>query len=671
MPNDTTQNTIVRHYFTNENPDVVKNNSQNYGIITDAIAPANIVDGLTERGAGLGKLGSSMPSPMARLFLFSAAFSEVNSIEAAYPHDGHKGKLNNTGQYEPTPYHDLVGEMLDMFEFVFNYGDHPDFHVQIWDMATECQALDNSKITSHQRLSSALRSAFNYGTLRGHRISLFKWGDGANEKIVGGTSPISLVYTSANLRTDLSNLEFKGDAGNILFTDSPVPLHERGEAFREYLYSLIYRGIVNVQGLNAPLQDVFRYIQDSATNYDINLRNRITASSGFIHKVKPLMSQGAQVTVAGINLMVSNHDFNIDATTSDYILNPSVDYYKHNDANAKAPLILTKYGLPGLKYAGREWNTESDKIDTILSQDINERSLPGFQKKYPFLTVSDFFEEKVIEVSYEIDKGKFFTGSGKESTFLLPLKKVFFEYFSMSDLVDKNGNYTDMLIVEHDEERDTLTVKLNLPLINGHTICLHKQYDTSEKSEEKLECYDGSRTFDFAMFPFYRLSPDTSHNIYNMMVGRTIDAFSAKFYEPDANGLTEVVSETKKRTKSSKDSQLATDHIRVKGAFTFIEIEVVASANVKGTRALVLPIFNIINSDPTQAKYEFAFSIDFGTTNTHVSYAKIPVGETFGHNMVESFNYAAEDSQVVMFNNENGVAEFGAFATALKRELVP
>ena len=69
------------NFFTNENPEKAKNSSGSYGIISSSIEPTHINDGLTERGAGLGKLGSSMPSPMARLFLFSAALREVNDLE--------------------------------------------------------------------------------------------------------------------------------------------------------------------------------------------------------------------------------------------------------------------------------------------------------------------------------------------------------------------------------------------------------------------------------------------------------------------------------------------------------------------------------------------------------------------------------------------------------------
>lgn len=665
------QNTTkVSNFFTNENPNRARNTTQNFGIISDPIDQTKIEDGLTERGSGLGKLGSSMPSPMARLFLFSAALREVNDLQGINPDEGHIGKLDSHGKLVPTPYHDLVGEMLDMLEFVFKYGDDPDFHVRRWDVAIQCDALEKSGVDAHHQLATALRSAFNYGVLQGQSIYLFKWKD----CIIGGTSPISLVYTSANLRNVIGNLRFTGDAGNILFSDEATPLHKRSQAFKEYMYRLRYTDLQNIAP-NHPLSLLSKYIQESAANYDPALDADIKQNPPAYKNVKNLQTQGANVKVAGVQLRVHDHSITINQSTSDYILKPTVSNYQHGNPATDVPMILTKYGEDGLVYAaGREWNIESDKIDNVLPRDIYDRHLPGFgtKVKYPYLTSSDFFEDKVIEVSYEINKDRFFTGSDKQISFLLPLKKIFFDYFKVSDLYNADGTYTDMLVVEYDEIHSKLTVKLTLPLVNGHSICLHKTYNTSEGSEEKVDCYDGARTFDFAVFPFYRLIPDTSNNVYNIMLGKTIDGVSMKFFESEEasiNGILEVPSVCKHRTLKGRNSQLSTDHIRVNGAFSYAELTI--SEGTNDVKALILPIFKNVNSNPTLATQEFLFSIDFGTTNTHVSYVMSSPGHPFGHNQVKSFDYSEDDTQMVMFNNKEGSREFGAFATALKRELVP
>ena len=680
MPENNNNNNVI-NYFTNENPSKVTNTANTFGIVSDTINPAQIEDGLTDRGAGLGKLGSSMPSPMARLFLFSAALREVNALEGEHPSEGHIGKQNQENNLEPTPYHDLVSELLDMLEFIFKFGDEPDFHVVRWEKNTDCQNLDKSENKAHQQLSSALRSVFEFGVLAkpgNQNIFIFKWKD----IVIGGTSPISLVYTSANLRSELENigLSFTGDAGNKLFADEVTPLHKRIECFRECFYRLFY---TDMNGIDAqsPLYELAKYIQNSANNYDAALNGKIVPSPDDYKNVKILQSQGQQITVGNVKLRVSDHTIVINEQTTDYLLKPSVNVYQHGDNNVKVPLILTQYGENGLVYAaGRPWNTASDTIPHVLSQDIYNRALPGFGErvKYPYLTKDDFFEERIIEVSYEIDRQKFFTGCAKETTFLLPLKKIFFEYFSLDDLaqegIDGNVSYSQMLQMEYDGVRDTVSVLLTLPLANGHSICLHKKYDTSDGSNEKVNCYDASNTFDFAIFPFYRLEPDTHHNVYNIMIGASVRNVSMKFYEPRPDAANNSVSaEIKHRTikggTAQVPSQLSTDHIRVNDVFSYIALTV--STDGQDATALIVPLFKKVNSNPAIVSDRFKFAIDFGTTNTHVAYAKKTIGNPFGLQDVQAFNYGETDPQMVMFNNKEGVREFGQFTTAVKRELVP
>lgn len=659
------------NFFTNENPKTVVNSSGNYGVIPHSIDTTSINDGVTERGSGLGKLGSSMPSPMARLFLFSAALRQVNNDESVNPGQGHIGTPDNTGKLIPTPYHDLVGELLDMLEFIFKYGDEIDFHVVKWDLTPACQALNNSNDPAHHQLASALTAAFSQSVLQQQSIYLFKWKD----EVIGGSSPISLVYTSPNVRQAIAKLgcRFTGDASNELFTDSPLPLHERDEAFQEYLCRLRYTDLPAATQ-QAPIAMLTQYIMDSMANYTPHIDRRVNPDPKAYSKVKNLMSQGHNVKVNGVQLRMSDHSINISPQTSDYILKPTVDFYQHGNPATPIPMILTKYGDDRLIYAaGRKWNSDSDRIDKVPHADIYNRHLPGFgsKVKYPYLTASDFFEDKVIEVSYEIDRSKFFTGSKQEIQFLLPLKKVFFDYFKVSDLVDNNGAYTDMLSMKYDEDHSRLTVILNLPLVNGHTISLQRTYNTEAGSNEKLDCYDVSKTFDFAIFPFYRLEPDTDRNVYNVMLGKTVNEIGMKFFEPRPTppGVSaEVTADCYSRTKKNEKSSIATDHIRINAPFSFIELSVPDTKNV---HALVIPIFTKVDSNPANASDEYVFSLDFGTTNTHVAYVKAPHDQPFGHNHVETFNYDEQDPQMVTFNNKEGAREFSSFTTTLKRELVP
>ncbi|MDE5877009.1 MAG: hypothetical protein K2H47_05885 [Muribaculaceae bacterium] len=659
---------IKRNYFTNENPNAVYNTTGMHGVVGGSVDISQIEDGVTERGVGLGKLGSSMPTPMARLFLFATAFEQVNSLQSKNSHQGHIGIPDNEVRLVPTPYHDLVSEMLDMLEFTFKYGDHPDFHVERWDIGFEKQNLDRSEVDAHKDLGVALESAFSFGALQNRLpIFLFKW----KNHVIGGTSPVSLVYTSANLRSVLNKnrFSFNGDAGNPLFTDQATPLHKRDKAFQSYIYKLYLNYLINSP---VYLTGVARYIQDSGTTYSPGIYNAARRAPNFdgLPELKSKES-GERVTLGSITFRHSDHSVKIDRSTTDYLLAPTATHYEKGEVGKKIPMILTKYGINGLKYVGdKNWLPGTHSIPGVLTPNIYDRTLPGFEKvKYPYLTVSDFFEDKIIEVSYDINRERFYTGCDDNINFLLPLKKIFFEYFKLSDLITENGRFTDMLKAEYDEEHEKLILELTLPLVHGRKITLTKTYDTSDQSKDKVDCYDSSHTFDFAVFPFYRLEPDRDQNVYNIMLGSSFNGVSLKFFELPVisnQGVEEVTAVVKRRSEKSRDKALlSTDHIHVDGPFSFIELTIQA----ENVSALVIPMFDIVNSNPTIVTNKYIFGVDFGTTNTHVAYFVGPVGVPIA--TADPFSYKEEDSQMVMFNSKSGAGEFVTFVTAAKREFVP
>lgn len=411
----------MRHFFTNETPGskaqdgVVVNATGNYGIIPHNINIQAIQDGNVTDVADLNKIGSSMPSPVARLFLFQAAIEEINSLEGqnAYRGIAHSNITDSEGEPELTPYHYLVSEMLDMLEFIYKYGDYPEFHVFEWRIQEEAEILRKSKILEHKNLASALESAFGFGALAGQPVYLFKW----NKIVVGGSSPVSLVYTSANRRYE--NLPtFTGNAGNTLFGDTPTPLHKRDSKFRSYVYCL-YHAMSGIKSFDA----LSKYIMDSGVNYDANIWNAATAAPGNYDGAKELTSQGRPVIVCGVQLYATDNTIVINPTTSDYIIEPSKGCTIYKKSITKTPLVLTQQGEKGLVYAaGREWDTQSDRI-VNPSSNINERTLPGLgMTQYPYLTTEDFLEDKIVEVSYNINSDKFITGCSKPTTYLLPLK---------------------------------------------------------------------------------------------------------------------------------------------------------------------------------------------------------------------------------------------------------
>lgn len=672
----------MNNFFTNENPQEVQNATNDYGVVHDEFDPTKIVDNLIESGENLGKLGSSMPTPFARLYLFSAAFKQVNAEnnKEGYQREGHLGiKDPNTGERVPSAYHNLVGECLDMLEFIFRNGDDKRFHVDTWNYEEECKKLIESSDSGHKELGDAMRNAYRNTTLGKATTSLylFRWDIAPGKSVfIGGTSPLSLVYTSANLRREIPAGLFTGGIGNPLFSDSPLPLHQRSEKFRRFMYKYQLNDILAKCELVEALGALNKYIIDSGEWYDKDLREEVLMKPAY-QSVMKLTSKGATISTAGVPLYSSDHTIKVDATICDYLIDASVDYYRTEWDNGqiiddvKQPMVLTRLGVDGLRYVnGRPWQPGKDVIPPTYPSVLSKRSLPGFEgTQYPFLTIEDFLEDKIIEVSYIIRREKFFTGCNKNLSFLLPLKKLFFKFFSLNDLFDEHGNYTEMLTITEDHATEEVTVELHIPLVNGHTVTLHRCYG----KKDKVDCYDKENTFDFAFFPFYRIIDKPESNVYNVMVGSTVKDFTTRFYIAsslsNAPEQQAVSMEANPRTQA-KDGKAGTTHIYVPSAFDFMEVK------VNGASALVVPIFKEVKVDSTTTSNYFSFSIDFGTTNTHVAYAqKQNDTDRILKSDIRSFDALAngneDDRQVVTFHNDGGVADFSNFLTAFQREFVP
>ncbi|MGN0222924.1 MAG: hypothetical protein ACI4AM_02735 [Muribaculaceae bacterium] len=652
-------------FFTNETPGaIVAPNAT--GICPGSINIPAIADGKVG-SSDLGKLCSSMPSPLARLYLGSAAFKEVNAMEAmaGVTGVGHKGMPTIdpvTNSYDCdnliiTPYHMIVNEILDLLEFIYkNGGDSRRFTIKRWDLAVETTKLIATRHDSHTHLAVALQSAIQTGNNLGNNanistIYLFYW----DNHVIGGTTPFSLVYTSANLRDLVAQGIFdgklSGNNNNQLFSGNITPLAERDPNFRLFMYRFQSQ-ITN----SSPLINLAKYIRDAGGNYtnDTNQADWVLAQQTPTDTtgLTPLLLNRAQansaVIVAGIQLMVTDHSVNINGTTCDYIIKPTVN----QAVGSKLPLVLDEYGVTGLTYYKREWKPGLDVIPDVLPDDINDRKLPTWEAKYPFLVVSDFLEERIVEVGYDINNHLFETCCDESLRFLLPIKRRFFDYFKPSDLASM------MKITQDKEGSDVVevTVNLTIPLVNGHSITLTRIYNVNQAVEDRpvVDCFDGSNTFSLAIFPFYKFVSEAAvqKNVYNVLLGATRPGVKLNFF----NGNVAVKAESYDRA-DLPDYKSTHYHISKK-SFNLIEVSI--EDNGEQRCGFAIPKFREIANEATS---EFCFSVDFGTTNTFVAYKQ-------DGSAVQAFNYDESEMQVGVLGNDNG-SSFTKFPSLLKREFVP
>lgn len=657
---DTTNNTL-NFFAIGDNV----NNTARYGFVAKKINASLIDDQIQEKGDALNKMGTSIPTPFARLYLFDAAFRQVNAYynQPSLHKVAFEGVIDNQEKVVPTSYHYLVSECLDMLEFVFKYGGDKRFGILEWDVDVECNVLRKGT-PQHQELANALERSFKTTDLGNYnnKIYLFTW----NNHIVGGTSPVTLVYTSPNVRRLLQEYDLEkdltGGCGNVLFdSQSAIPLYKRSKDFRQFMYAYWKRNLANND--NFRKNALFDYIKNCMADYDKSVATEATE----LVDVKQLKKEGLPITTANISLY---HSFNVfHPETCDYIMCPTSDVYQKEDVDGNMtsvspPAVLIEYGVDGFRYSPRPWSRSTDHIPHLVNRYLSQRMLPGTMFKYPYIAVDDFLDDKLIEMSFAIRNEKFYSGSPYHVKYLLPLKRDFFKFFQVKDI-------DQMVSLSVNKETEDVTVEIRVP-VTGGVVPMRKVY----KENDRVKCYDASHTFDLAIFPSYKIAlysdlqgNAVDDNVYNIMLGTTVDDIRLRFYQAShlSKAIEEqaldasVVSETL-RTDNSID-KLKTSHIRVNASFDFIEV------TVDGHSGLVIPKFQSITS-PVQ---QFTFCVDFGTTNTHLAYAEAPLGTAspIRHSQIKGFDIAMNDCQVMLLNNEKGFGYFTKFNTYFMREFVP
>lgn len=639
--------------FCNDNP------IQGTGFIKSNIQQTSINDSVNATGVALNKMGTSIPTPFARMFLFISAFKEVNAQEANNPKEAHE-------PHNPTSYHALISDWLDMMEFVFFYGDPNNNSMQIipWD-AKAREALQNSPAAGHKMLYKALDDALqgNPALRNMETIYIFRY----NYQVIGGMSPISIVYTSPNCH-DLIGGKFLRNGGNgMLFDDDVIPLHKRSKDFRLFIHRL-----AKIHGANLE-PSMKQYIYDSLNIYDDQMKNYFNENPNDCLKYGgPEYNtlndvNGICVNVNGI--VLKGYKFVPVNINSDYMINATANRYKNavvNGANVNipTPLVLSKAGIPGAKYwNGTTWNPNSQITPSALSPDLTRRQLPGFYgTHYPYLTIDDFLEPKIIQMAYNLQKSKFYTGCNGNVSFLLPLKREFFKYFNLSDLKQTDPNtgtpMFSMRVDSSDPTNPSVTVTLNIPVKYGQQPI---QFTRKYEKADVVNCYDQNNTFDIAFFPFYKLTGNNARNAYNIMIGYNNSNKKLSFYS--LNDLDNPI-EVNGQKRSS--APINTVHYRLNEAFDLVEIE------VAGNKALIAP--EIEEIDTTTLNSDYVFCVDFGTTNTHVAYGQ---KQNLNINSIKSLNVTEKDVQTVYLNEhglnkpDTGFGRFTSFMTPALRELFP
>lgn len=608
---------------------------------------------------------TSIPSPFARMDLVMQAFKFVNDkIDAAKT----KNQIEDAFNGE-TIHHKMVSDMLDVAELFFNidkYTTPPNQIIKLghWS-ASAIGALKNDNDQMKRLFGDTLDLFIDTDKKNGDVYQLrnlndmffLKYvGDDAPSKsalpghIIGATSPSTLFFTPAG---DLSYVSKK-----ILFegnNDRPFdgyynPLYKRAKEFVQYLVALR-----NCDGFSNDFKYVADYIDKTCTFLGNTLVIKPLKELPIINIV---LDNGMQVMVAGkYPIMKKSQGAAGIAVNSQFVIQPN----SKKQVDKLPPLVLPiDHSCAGWTYSDSKWDPEimvgTVPVDFSNSTSPEERLLPGINVKYPFLTISDFLEENLISTRFSnasfLDKDgvkhnpNYYSLGNKETgldKYLIPIKKRFFDYFSIVDLkqcinasrlpdgsvrvvlkipVKGNGTMHDVTFT-----RDYLDVKedaiINNPNRNGKiisvgstgvTILPHMKFGGDAEPNYRVTLYiDRDITDNNGEEDWPGLSLiDVSGNATDVGCGSPV----CRNYDTGNGSKIDTYTDISKTYSVDR-------------SFDIVQV------SYKGNKNLVIPEFRLMSG----GNKVFSFAVDFGTTNTHIEYA-------VDGRAANTFDFFGEDAQL-------------------------
>lgn len=560
---------------------------------------------------------TSIPSPFARIDLVKTAFREVVK----------SGDLNGK-----TIYHKLVSDCFDVGELFFNFEKYRSLiDIIVWNKREDIAYLVESANDRHRLFGETLKiylsndaQTYNFDLLDRMFLLNYKYGP-KPLNIIGGTSPATFFFTPAN---DLSFVAEKIRFGNDFpFDDYYNPLYNRDEKYVKYWFSL--RNFWSLYASNPDrtfatlFPEVNQYIDLTYGALSERLRRELHGlTRDFLlqeGKSIPVNNESNVVELFGFELkqkkasdLTSLSDFVIDCKTCPLPVTPLV-----------LPVdIFSKQLVYTLDFWDRNINVPYSDERSLM-----ERTLPGDGSNHPYLTMGDFLEDTLILNQYGANNDYFYDGDNnipaeRNESFLLPLKRTFFDYFSVEDALQ-------YLKMEYHRVSDLVYyVKaiLRIPIKNSkkpnaslNYIIYEKKYIKADR--DSLLGNDGTileKRFTMGMFPHLKFA-DQALADYRVVTlsKRPKEYIQASFYT--AGNRDAVLLEPKHvvRRNSNEAGQLVdnttmitpTTYV-VNACFDYVQLE------IDGKRGLVVPIW------AQNAGYtSFSFAIDFGTSNTHIEYS--------------------------------------------------
>ena len=615
----------------------------------DANSGIESIEDRLENGNG-GKIGTSIPTPFARIYLFETAFSYAVTKKS--------GVADSFYDY-------LVTQALDLLQLIFEKGVDPLLKLYEWDGQAEVRKLnDNYNIAGHATLANALNMSINSNpSLR--RIILVEY-DGV---LLGGTSPFTVTYTSPNaIRLLLEKkVDLLANDKSPLFRERSVKhLKDRSPEFKKFVKWLVFhQNAMEFQQDGSSLATFYSYVRSQLSTPSQQEYNDLAVIPDSYYCIIRRRHQNGDLAlnVCG-NVFLRYNNEPIDMQNSDFYMRPSIRCFR-----GPVPVVLPTDGsaaYDGWNYTRNERWQSLTTFDHYLLIDtpVEERYLPtnGAQSKlttnrYPWLTTGDFFEDSLLDLGFNLNSERFYfpqLSQDKGYRFLLPIKKEYFNYFTADDLLRHLKCQVNM---DSSNRVQSVDFDLSIPLQNKEEIVLHRTYTAARSNERVLyRIVDYESGFSFGVFPFYRCPKNedvkNEYSVYLYSSSYEENFVRLNFYQQsvDTNSLIRIVdSDTEGqgegliRTKTTTTGISRVYNLRNETTNSFDLIEVKLTDGKTVCNALAIPMW--FRLPPVNESLKSFISIDFGTTNTYVSYLE--------NGLSKPLTITEEDQQMVLLNSSS------------------
>ena len=562
----------------------------------------NVIKQITDPyGAKATKEITSIPSPFSRVDLAVTAFKTVNEV----------------GLVGDSIYHKIVSDCLDIGEIFFNAESFKDprdhsknkIEILVWDRAQEIEKLRKSPVKEHQIVGETLdmflnqdARAYNFDKMDKVYLLNYKGPDRKDPQIniIGATSPATLFFSSANDLSYVSDhLRFRNN--DRPFDSQYTPLYERDIEFQCFLYA--FRLSIGKTRFAALFGDFDSYMDQSYGFLSEEYKARIDA-------LKEESVEDYEVLTDGGNNRVDILGYLVRKRNETGVIDSDFEILATNRSDIK-PLVLpvepgNKY--KNLNYVQGKWE-ETYKAPMHDSADPASRQLPYVGLKYPYLTIDDFLMRDMVFLPYTFNSTDFYNGNRdprkSNNTFLLPLTKTFFQYFSVSDLMGTMSDGKNMFEIQP-LQGGSVNVELRIPIKKGGYIQYSRMYVPGKTIDlaENSGCIT-EKQFGLGVMPLVKFSEGILPSYRIAMFSK-----SARTELEFANGENTCQIEHHITRREAGQDACSVESYVMEHNFDVIY------ATVDGLTNVIIPRFRKASGGS-----QFTFAIDFGTTNSHIEYS--------------------------------------------------